>query len=105
MKAFLLHNPGLKILALLAAIVSWMAIQETISFEVAVPDIPYTINGKKVELAVKNAIEGEPVKNLSALANPEVLEYYKNLEELKDHLCNQVKLHTTSRWGFCKVIC
>jgi len=43
MKAFLLHNPGLKILALLAAIVSWMAIQETISFEVAVPDIPLEI--------------------------------------------------------------
>ncbi|MDD5677679.1 MAG: hypothetical protein PHW60_06750 [Kiritimatiellae bacterium] len=43
MKAFLLHNPGLKILALLAAIVSWMAIQETISFEVDVPDIPLEI--------------------------------------------------------------
>ena len=43
MKAFLLHNPGLKILALLTAIVSWMAIQETISFEVAVPDIPLEI--------------------------------------------------------------
>jgi len=43
MKTFLLHNPGIKILALLAALVSWMAIQETISFEVAVPDIPLEI--------------------------------------------------------------
>ena len=44
MKAFLLHNPGLKILALLAAVVSWLAIQETISFEVVVPDIPLEIH-------------------------------------------------------------
>lgn len=43
MKAFLLHNPGIKILALLAAVVSWLAIQETISFEVVLPDIPLEI--------------------------------------------------------------
>ncbi len=50
---------------------------------IAVPDIPYTINGKKVELSVKNVIHGEPVRNLGALANPESLEYYKDLEELR----------------------
>ena len=44
MKVFLLHNPGLKILALLAAGVSWLAIQETISFEVVLPDIPLEIH-------------------------------------------------------------
>jgi len=44
MKVFLLHNPGLKILALLAAVVSWLAIQETISFEVVLPDIPLEIH-------------------------------------------------------------
>lgn len=43
MKAFLLHNLGIKILALLAAVVSWLAIQETISFEVVLPDIPLEI--------------------------------------------------------------
>ncbi|MDP2989961.1 MAG: CdaR family protein [Kiritimatiellota bacterium] len=43
MKAFLLHNAGIKILALLAAVVSWLAIQETISFEVVLPDIPLEI--------------------------------------------------------------
>lgn len=43
MKAFLLHNPGIKILALLAAVVSWLAIQETISFEIVLPDIPLEI--------------------------------------------------------------
>ncbi|MBU0713775.1 MAG: hypothetical protein KJ964_00275 [Verrucomicrobia bacterium] len=43
MKAFLLHNSGIKILALLAAVVSWLAIQEIISFEVVLPDIPLEI--------------------------------------------------------------
>jgi acetoacetyl-CoA synthetase len=50
---------------------------------IAVTDIPYTINGKKVELAVKNVIHNRPVTNLSALANPESLEFYKDREELK----------------------
>jgi acetoacetyl-CoA synthetase len=39
----------------------------------AVPDIPYTINGKKVEIAVKKIINGQEVKNRDALANPESL--------------------------------
>ena len=45
-------------------------------------DIPRTKNGKIVELAVKNVIEGNEIKNMEALANPEVLEKYKNLDEL-----------------------
>ena len=48
-----------------------------------VTDIPRTKNGKIVELAVKNIIEGNKIKNIQALANPEVLKEYKNLEELK----------------------
>lgn len=44
----------------------------------AVPDIPYTINGKKVEIAVKKIINGQDVKNRDALANPECLEYFRN---------------------------
>ena len=48
-----------------------------------VSDIPRTKNGKIVELAVKNIIEGNKIKNIQALANPEVLKEYKNLEELK----------------------
>jgi len=50
---------------------------------IAVRDIPYTINMKKVELAVRNVIHGEPVLNKDALANPEALEYYKNLPEIQ----------------------
>ncbi len=44
--------------------------------------VPYTLNGKKVEIAVKKAIQGEEIKNKDALANPEVLDYYHNLPEL-----------------------
>ena len=40
---------------------------------VAVDDIPYTRSGKKVEIAVGQAIRGETVKNLAALVNPECL--------------------------------
>ena len=50
---------------------------------IAVRDIPYTINMKKVELAVKKIIQGEPVLNRDALANPEVLDDYRDLAELK----------------------
>jgi acetoacetyl-CoA synthetase len=49
----------------------------------AVEDIPYTISGKKVELAVSNVIHGLEVKNKDALANPEALDCYVDLSELK----------------------
>jgi len=49
----------------------------------AIADIPYTISGKKVEKAVKNAIHNEPVPNIDALANPESIKLYKNLKELQ----------------------
>ncbi|MCL0081147.1 acetoacetate--CoA ligase [Peptococcaceae bacterium] len=50
---------------------------------IVVEDIPYTINMKKVELAVKNIIHNQPVHNRDALANPAALEGYKNLKELQ----------------------
>jgi acetoacetyl-CoA synthetase len=50
---------------------------------IPVADIPYTINGKKVELAVRNVIHGRPVLNREALANPEALELYKDIKELR----------------------
>ena len=49
---------------------------------IVVKDIPRTKSGKIVELAVKNTIEGNDIKNKEALANPEVLEQFKNLKEL-----------------------
>ena len=50
---------------------------------IAVNDIPYTISMKKVELAVRNIIHGEPVLNTEALTNPESLELFKDLAELQ----------------------
>ena len=43
-----------------------------------VNDIPRTISGKKVELAVLKTLKGEPVKNIDSLANPEALEQFRN---------------------------
>lgn len=50
---------------------------------IAVTAIPYTINMKKVELAVRNVIHGEPVRNREALADPKVLDLYRDLPELR----------------------
>ena len=50
---------------------------------IKVSDIPRTKNGKIVELAVKNIIEGNKIKNIEAISNPEVLKEFKNLKELK----------------------
>ncbi|MDZ4814589.1 MAG: acetoacetate--CoA ligase [Pseudomonadota bacterium] len=51
---------------------------------IQVPDIPRTISGKIVELAVRNIVHGRPVKNTDALANPEALDFYRDLPELAD---------------------
>jgi len=50
---------------------------------VAVPDLPRTLSGKITELAVRNVIHGLPVKNVDALANPQALEYFRDLPDLK----------------------
>ncbi|MBU7046641.1 MAG: acetoacetate--CoA ligase [Theionarchaea archaeon] len=50
---------------------------------IAVADIPYTISGKKVEIAVRKIVEGKPVYNRDALANPKALDLYKNMKELQ----------------------
>jgi len=47
-----------------------------------VTDIPRTKSGKIVELAVRNVVHGEPVKNLEALANPEALAHFRGRSEL-----------------------
>jgi acetoacetyl-CoA synthetase len=51
---------------------------------IAVPDVPYTLNMKKVELAVRKVIHGDPVTNKDALRNPEALDYYADLPELQE---------------------
>ena len=51
---------------------------------ISILDIPKTKNGKLVELAVKQCIEGEAIKNLEALANPDSLKQFKNIKELNE---------------------
>ena len=43
---------------------------------IQVQDIPYTLNGKKVEIAVKNIIDGKTVENIDSISNPECLDEY-----------------------------
>jgi acetoacetyl-CoA synthetase len=50
---------------------------------VQVADLPRTISGKITELAVREVIHGRPVKNRDALANPEALELFRDLLELR----------------------
>lgn len=49
----------------------------------AVADIPRTKSGKITELAVRDLVHGRPVRNVEALANPQALDLYKDLAELK----------------------
>ena len=49
---------------------------------IAVPELPRTVSGKITELAVRDVIHGRSVKNTSALANPEALDYFRDLHEL-----------------------
>lgn len=49
-----------------------------------VPDIPKTISGKVVEIAVRQIVHGETISNLQSLANPEALDAFKNRQELND---------------------
>ena len=51
---------------------------------ISVLEIPKTRNGKLVEMAVKQSVEGEVIKNLEALANPDSLKQFKNIKELNE---------------------
>ena len=51
---------------------------------ISIVEIPKTKNGKLVELAVKQTVEGETIQNLEALANPDSLKQFKNIKELNE---------------------
>jgi acetoacetyl-CoA synthetase len=53
------------------------------SIIIKVPEIPRTKSGKIVELAVKKVINGEELNNIEAISNPESLNFFKDLKELK----------------------
>ncbi|MDP7041180.1 MAG: acetoacetate--CoA ligase, partial [Gammaproteobacteria bacterium] len=48
----------------------------------SVPEIPRTLSGKPVELAVRAVVHGDPVRNMQAIANPEALEHFRDRPEL-----------------------
>ena len=50
---------------------------------IQIADIPRTTNGKVVEMAVRNMVHNEPVKNTESLANPEALALFRNIPELQ----------------------
>ena len=50
---------------------------------IKVPEIPRTKSGKIVELAVRKIINGEKINNIEAIANPDCLDYFRNLKELR----------------------
>ena len=47
------------------------------------PEIPRTLSGKIVELAVREVVHGRPVNNVDALANPEALAHFADRDELQ----------------------
>ena len=53
------------------------------AFILPIADIPYTINGKKVEVAVKKLLSGQQVVASGTLSNPESLDLYRNIKELQ----------------------
>ena len=51
---------------------------------ISISEVPKTKNGKLVELAVKQTVEGEKIKNLEALANPDSIKQFRNIKELNE---------------------
>ncbi|KAH8814724.1 acetoacetate-CoA ligase [Flagelloscypha sp. PMI_526] len=51
-----------------------------------VKDIPYTVNGKKIEIAVKNIVSGRGIKNSGTVANPESLKEYEKFRDIEKYL-------------------
>ena len=50
---------------------------------IKVPEIPKTKSGKIVELAVRQVVNGEKINNKEAIANPQALKFFENLQQLK----------------------
>ena len=72
-----------------AAIASSLSARHVPKFILEVPEIPYTTNGKKIELAVKQIVSGVKIVPSGAVANPEALRLYERF--LHDHECAPTK--------------
>ena len=85
---FVRMQPGRELTAelkkkLKQAIATGLSRRHVPRFVEEVREIPYTVNGKKVEIAVKNLISGRNVKLSSTVANPESFEEFKRFRELE----------------------
>ncbi|KAK3715184.1 hypothetical protein LTR37_007394 [Vermiconidia calcicola] len=85
---FLIMNSGHNLTAELrntikAAIKNALSARHVPQFVIEVPDIPVTINGKKVETPVKQMISGKDVKASATVQNPEALEYFRRFREVE----------------------
>ncbi|KAL7637207.1 UNVERIFIED_CONTAM: hypothetical protein RMT77_011919 [Armadillidium vulgare] len=76
-------NPALR-KAIQSKIRSELSARHVPSVIFPIKDIPYTMSGKKVEVAVRQIIHKEEVLNKGSLANPEALDLYVNIPELSD---------------------
>lgn len=61
-------------------------------FVLAVPDIPTTINGKRVEIAVKQMISGKDVKLSATVQNPEAIEFFRQFRDLENSASYRAKI-------------
>lgn len=61
------------------------------SFIIAVPDIPMTINGKRVEVAVKKIISGKDIQASATVVNPGSLEWFKRFRQVEQELEHEVR--------------
>jgi len=64
--------------------ISIKLLHEKCNFIIAGFVFQYTINGKKVEVAVKQIIAGKEVEQRGAFSNPETLDLYQNIPELQN---------------------
>ncbi|KAF2354608.1 AMP-binding enzyme C-terminal domain, partial [Trinorchestia longiramus] len=68
--------------AITTAIRQQLSARHVPSVILPIADIPYTVSGKKVEVAVRQTVHGEEVANRNALVNPEALDLYRDLPQL-----------------------
>ena len=66
-----------------AAIRSALSPRHVPAFVIEVPDIPVTINGKKVESAVKQTISGKDVKASNTVLNPDAIQYFRRFRDME----------------------
>jgi len=85
---FLVMKPGFSLTEALRSDVK-NAIRTSLSprhvprFVIAVPDIPITVNGKKVEIAVKDVLNGKDIKPSSTVQNPDTIAWFKRFRDLE----------------------